>query len=52
MLGTFALFLLLFLSNSISPNNDQHQISPCNISAYSTPEDMRIKDMNTQGEFS
>ena len=34
-----------------SPNSDQHQISPCNINAYSTPEVMRIKDMITQGEF-
>ena len=35
-----------------SPNSDQHQISPCNINAYSTPEVMRINDMITQGEFS
>ena len=34
------------------PNSDQHQISPCNINAYSTPEVMRIKDVTTQGEFS
>ena len=34
------------------PNSDQHQISSCNINAYSTPEVMRIKDMITQGEFS
>ena len=33
----------------VSPNCDQHQISPRNISAYSTPEVMRIKDMITQG---
>ena len=38
--------------NPLSPNSDQHQISPCNINAYSTPEVMRIMDMNTQGEFS
>ena len=38
--------------NPLSPNSDQHQISPCNINAYSTPEVMRIKDMITQGEFS
>ena len=31
---------------------DQHQISPCNINAYSTHEAMRIKDMITQGQFS
>ena len=35
--------------NPFSPNNDQHQISPCNINAYSTPEVMGIKDMITQG---
>ena len=34
-----------------SPNSDQHQISPCNINAYSTPEVMRIKDLITRGEF-
>ena len=38
--------------NPLSPNSDQHQISPCNVKAYSTPEVMRIKDMITQGEFS
>ena len=38
--------------NPLSPNSDQHQISPCNINAYSTPEVMRIKDMITQGELS
>ena len=38
--------------NPLSPNNDQHQISPCKINAYSTPEVMRIKDMITQSEFS
>ena len=32
--------------------SDQHQISPCNISTYSTPNAMRINDMITQGEFS
>ena len=37
--------------NPLSPNSDQHQISPCNINAYSTPEVMRIKDINTQGDF-
>ena len=39
-------------SELIGPNSDQHQISPCNINAYSTPEVMRIKNMITQGEFS
>ena len=38
--------------NSLSPNSDQYQISPRNIKAYLTSEDMRIKDMITQGEFS
>ena len=38
--------------NPLKPNSDQHQISPCNINTYSTPEVMRIKDMITQGEFS
>ena len=38
--------------NPLSPNSDQHQISPCFINAYSTPEVMRMKDMITQGEFS
>ena len=33
----------------VSPNCDQHQISPHIISAYSTPEVMRIKNMITQG---
>ena len=38
--------------NPLSPYSDQHQISPCNINAYSTPEVMRIKDMIIQGKFS
>ena len=38
--------------NPLSPNSDQHQNSPCNINAYSTPEVMRMKDMITRGEFS
>ena len=40
------------LVGPLTPTSDQHQISPCNINAYSTPEVMRIKDMITQGEFS
>ena len=36
----------------LTPNSDQHQISPCNINAYSTTEVTRIEDMITQGEFS
>ena len=31
--------------NPLSLNSDHHQISPCNINGYSTPEVMRIKDM-------
>ena len=38
--------------DTLSPNSDQHEISPCNIDAHSTPEDMRIKDVIMQGEFS
>ena len=41
----------MFLTNPLSPNSDQHQISRCNINAYSTSEVMRINDMITQGEF-
>ena len=44
--------LLCFLFNPLRPNGDQHQISPCNINACSTPEVMRIKDMISKGEFS
>ena len=38
--------------NPLRPNSDQHQISPCNINAYSTTEVMGIKDRITQGAFS
>ena len=38
--------------NPLSPNSVQHQTSPCNINAYSTPEVMRLKDMITECEFS
>ena len=38
--------------NPLNPNSDRHQISPCNINAYSTPEVMRIKNVITQGECS
>ena len=38
--------------NPLSLNSDQHQISPCNVNAYSTPEVMRINDMITLGGFS
>ena len=34
--------------NPLSPKSDQHQISPCNINAYSICEVMRIKDMIAQ----
>ena len=37
---------------NMGPNSDQHQISPCNINAFLTPEVKRIKDMITKGEFS
>ena len=37
--------------NPLSSNSDQRQISPCNISIYSTPEVMRIKDIITQGDI-
>ena len=37
--------------NSLSPNSDQHQISPSNIYAYSTLEVMRIKDIITKVNF-
>ena len=47
-----ALRASLAIFNPLSPNSDQHQISPCNTNAYSTPEVMRIKDMITQGKFS
>ena len=39
------------LFNPLSPSSDQHQISPNDINAYSTPEIMRIKDMINQGEY-
>ena len=38
--------------NPLSPSNDQHQISPCNVDVYSITEVTRIKDMITQSEFS
>ena len=38
--------------NPLSPNSDQHQISPCNINAlYENRVVMRITDMITHGEF-
>ena len=36
--------------NPLSPKSDQHQISPCNISALQNRVVMRIKDMITQDE--
>ena len=52
--GFVSLFASIVLKhiNPLNPNSDQHQISPCNINAYSTPEVIRIKDKITQGEFS
>ena len=38
--------------NPLSPNSDQHQISPGKINVYPIPEVMRIKDTITQDEFS
>ena len=38
--------------NPVSPNSDQHQISPCKVIACFTSEVMRIKKMIIQGEFS
>ena len=40
------------LSAKFFTDSDQHQISPSNINAYSTPEVMKIKYLITQGEFS
>ena len=34
--------------NPLSPNSDQHQISPCNINALQNRVVMRIMDMITQ----
>ena len=49
----FSLFLISFGDiKPLSPSSDQHQLSPCNINAYSTIEVMRIKDMITNSQFS
>ena len=40
------------MTNPLSPNSDEHQISPGNINTYPTFEVMKIKDIITQGEFS
>ena len=37
--------------NPLTPKSDQHQISPCNISALLNRVVMRIMDMITQYEF-
>ena len=42
--------LLTQIINPLSPKSDQHQISPCNISALQNRVVMRIKDMITQDE--
>ena len=44
--------VLDFFHFPLSPSSDQHQISPCNINAYSTLEVMRINKMTVQSEFS
>ena len=41
---------IYILSNRLH-YSDQHQISPCNITACSTPEFLRIRDMITQSKF-
>ena len=40
-----------FLFNPLSPMNDQHQSSPCNINALENRVVMRITDMITQDVF-
>ena len=40
------------LVHIVDPNSDEHQISPCNINAYSTPEVTRIIDLITKGKCS
>ena len=37
--------------NPLSPKSDQHQISPCNISALQDTVDTRITDMITQDQL-
>ena len=37
---------MITVFNPLSPNSDQHQLSPCNINAYSTPGVMRIKNIS------
>ena len=39
---------VIAIINPSGPNSDQHQLSPCNINTYPTPEVMRIKYMITQ----
>ena len=39
------------LLNPLSPNSDQHQISPCNINALENRVVMRTRDMITEDEF-
>ena len=46
------LFILFFYLNPLSPNSDQHPISPFNINDYATPEATRIKDMIIQDKYS
>ena len=38
-------FCCILQIHPLSPNSDQHQISPCNTNAYSTPEVMKIKKL-------
>ena len=55
VLSPLALFTMRILScdgltvlKALSPKYDQHQISPCNISALENGAVMRIEDMITQ----
>ena len=46
------MFIARLFISALTSKGDQHQSSPCNINAYLTPEDIRIKDLITPGEFS
>ena len=50
-LATFSLPSLSLLLNPLSPESDQHQISPCNINALLNIVVMRITDIIKQDEF-
>ena len=42
---------LLYSVHPLTPNNDQHQISPHHISAFKHIEVMRIKELITQDQL-